>query len=116
MKILGCFKVVPDLDLVADEDWRTGGGLAVDTSYVKPVWNCFDEGALEMMLRLSDYGREAESRKLSENAVCAGIFGGDPGLHGGGYPVSAGVHRRGSCKLCKKDTGAGCDHDRDPEF
>ena len=54
MKILGCFKVVPDLDLVAEEDWELKGQLHVDTSYVKPIWNCFDESALEMMLKLSD--------------------------------------------------------------
>ena len=54
MKILGCFKVVPDLDLVAEEDWELEGQLHVDTSYVKPIWNCFDESALEMMLKLSD--------------------------------------------------------------
>lgn len=54
MNILGCFKVVPDLDLVVEEDWDTKGSLHVDTGYAKPVWNCFDEGALEMMLRLSD--------------------------------------------------------------
>ena len=54
MKILGCFKVVPDLDLVAEEDWCANDQFTVDTSYVKPMWNCFDESALEMMLKLSD--------------------------------------------------------------
>lgn len=54
MKILGCFKVVPDLDLIVDEDWAVEGQLQIDAGYVKLVWNCFDEGALEMMLRLSD--------------------------------------------------------------
>lgn len=54
MKILGCFKVVPDLDLVAEEDWKADDQLHVDTGYVKLLWNCFDEGALEMMLKLSD--------------------------------------------------------------
>lgn len=51
MKILGCFKVVPDLDLIVDEDWAVEGQLQIDAGYVKLVWNCFDEGALEMMLR-----------------------------------------------------------------
>lgn len=54
MKILGCFKIVPDLDLIADEDWKADEGLHVDTGYAKLLWNCFDEGALEMMLKLSD--------------------------------------------------------------
>ena len=54
MKILGCFKIVPDLDLIAQEDWIADGQLQVDTGYAKLLWNCFDEGALEMMLKLSD--------------------------------------------------------------
>ena len=54
MKILGCFKIVPDLELVADEDWTSNEKLEIDTSYVKIQWNCFDESALEMMLKLSD--------------------------------------------------------------
>lgn len=54
MKVLGCFKVVPDLDLIVDEDWTVKEQLQIDTGYVKLVWNCFDESALEMMLRLSD--------------------------------------------------------------
>lgn len=54
MKILGCFKIVPDLELVAQEDWAPDAGLHIDTSYVKIQWNCFDESALEMMLKLSD--------------------------------------------------------------
>lgn len=54
MKILGCFKIVPDLDLIAQEDWTADGQLQVDTGYAKLMWNCFDEGALEMMLKLSD--------------------------------------------------------------
>ena len=54
MKILACFKIVPDLDLVAEEDWKAEEELRVDTGYVRPIWNCFDESALEMMLKLSD--------------------------------------------------------------
>jgi electron transfer flavoprotein beta subunit len=55
MKILVCFKVVPDLDLVPDEDWIADSNLKVDVSFVKSILNCFDESALEMALRLSDY-------------------------------------------------------------
>ena len=54
MKILGCFKVVPDYDLVAEEDWKPDEQFHIDTGYVKLLWNCYDEGALEMMLKLSD--------------------------------------------------------------
>lgn len=54
MRILGCFKVVSDYDLVADEDWIPDEQLHIDTGYVKLLWNCYDEGALELMLKLSD--------------------------------------------------------------
>ncbi|MFR1053026.1 MAG: hypothetical protein ACLSFB_00470 [[Clostridium] scindens] len=55
MKILGCFKIVPDLDFIAQEDWMADGQFQVDTSYAKLLWNCFDEGALEMMLNFLIY-------------------------------------------------------------
>lgn len=55
MKILGCFKVVPDLEQISENDWTVNERLEIDTGYVKPVWNCFDESALEMMLKLSDF-------------------------------------------------------------
>lgn len=58
IKLLGCFKIVPDLELLAEEDWTADDSNRVDTSFVKTAWNCFDEGALEMMLKLSD---QAES-------------------------------------------------------
>lgn len=54
MRLLGLFKVVPDLDFIAEEDWMADERLQVDTSYAKLSWNCFDEGMLEMMLKLSD--------------------------------------------------------------
>ncbi len=54
MRILGCFKAVPALDLLREEDWVADDSLRVDTEYVKLEWNCFDEGALEMMRKLSD--------------------------------------------------------------
>lgn len=54
MRLLGCFKAVPALDLLREEDWVADDRQRVDTEYVKLEWNCFDEGALEMMRRLSD--------------------------------------------------------------
>ena len=42
------------MDLVAEEDWKAEDELRVDTGYVRPIWNCFDESVLEMMLKLSD--------------------------------------------------------------
>lgn len=58
LKLLGLFRVVPDLDAVADEDWKTGKALSADTDYAKPVLNCYDESALELMLRCSDRMKE----------------------------------------------------------
>ena len=40
--------------MLLDEDWICDENLFIDTSYVKTIWNCFDESALEMMLKLSD--------------------------------------------------------------
>ena len=54
MKILACLKIVPDLDMIAQEDWVADAQLQVDVNYGKLMWNCFEEGALEMMLKLSD--------------------------------------------------------------
>ena len=71
MKILGCFKVVPDLDLIAEEDWIADEKLQVDISYAKLLWNCFDEGALEMMLKLSDLS-EGFDVVYELNALTAG--------------------------------------------
>ncbi|MCG8552976.1 MAG: electron transfer flavoprotein subunit beta/FixA family protein, partial [Desulfobacterales bacterium] len=55
MNILVCFKVVPDLDMLSDDDWTADSNLRVDVSFVKKILNCFDESALEMTLKLSDY-------------------------------------------------------------
>lgn len=54
MRLLGCFKAVPAFDLLTDEDWASDSRQRIDTEYVKLEWNCFDEGALEMMRRLSE--------------------------------------------------------------
>lgn len=55
MKLLGCVKIVPDLEMLSNEDWVTDDTQYVDTSFVKTDWNCYDESGLEMMLKLSDY-------------------------------------------------------------
>ncbi|PAB60089.1 electron transfer flavoprotein subunit beta/FixA family protein [Anaeromicrobium sediminis] len=55
MKILVCFKVVPDLEMLSHEDWIADSDLNIDVSFVKNMLNCFDESALEMALKLSDH-------------------------------------------------------------
>jgi len=54
MNILNCFKVVSDLDLLGEGDWIADEQNNVDVSFVRTGWNCFDESALEMLLKLSD--------------------------------------------------------------
>lgn len=55
MKILCCFKIVPDLEMLPEQEWyKASITNNVDTSLVRNVWNCFDESALEMTLKLSD--------------------------------------------------------------
>lgn len=61
MKFLVCFKIIPDLDQMSSDDYAADERMHVDTSYVRTMWNCFDESALEFGLRLSD---EAESLNL----------------------------------------------------
>lgn len=53
MRVLSCFKVVPNLEMLNEEDWQVVD-YAIDTSFAKKELNCFDESALEMALKLSD--------------------------------------------------------------
>ena len=52
IKILGSFKIVPNLDAVQAQEWETAQ-QHICFDYVKTDWNCFDESALEMILRFS---------------------------------------------------------------
>ncbi|WP_213995958.1 electron transfer flavoprotein subunit beta/FixA family protein [Tepidanaerobacter syntrophicus] len=54
MNILICFKVVPDLNMLSDEDWIVNANLEVDVSFARVILNCFDESAIEMGLKLRD--------------------------------------------------------------
>ncbi|MCD7830113.1 MAG: electron transfer flavoprotein subunit beta/FixA family protein [Clostridiales bacterium] len=54
MEILGCFKPVPDLELLSAADWTADSDLQVETAFVRTVWNCFDESGLELMLRAAE--------------------------------------------------------------
>ena len=61
MKLLVCFKIIPDLDQMSAKDYEADVRMQVNTSYVRTMWNCFDESGLEFGLRLSD---EAEGLNL----------------------------------------------------
>ena len=54
MNILVCFKTVPDVELLTDEDWVIDKNLQIDTSFLKSTLNSYDESALEIALTLSD--------------------------------------------------------------
>ena len=54
MKILCCFKIVPDIEAISEDLWQNATNEILDTTYCKKIWNCFDESALEMILKLSD--------------------------------------------------------------
>ncbi|MAT44939.1 MAG: hypothetical protein CL609_21615 [Anaerolineaceae bacterium] len=70
MKVLTCFKVVPDLTLLTDEDWQVVNNQ-VDVGFVKNDWNPFDESALEMTLKLSELS-ESLSGSMELTAVSVG--------------------------------------------
>lgn len=54
MNILNCFKIVPDLDMLPESGWIPDDRNYIDVSYLRTLWNCFDESALAIALRLSD--------------------------------------------------------------
>lgn len=52
MVICVCFKILPDFEDLDPAEWEDPGRL--DFSFVKKVYGCFDEAALETALRLRD--------------------------------------------------------------
>ena len=54
MNILACFKTVPEVEMLTDEDWVIDKKLQIDTSFLKPTLNSYDESSLEIALTLSD--------------------------------------------------------------
>ncbi|MDR2158596.1 MAG: hypothetical protein LBP23_00855 [Treponema sp.] len=69
MKIAVCFKVVPDFDQMIEADWDNFSPSA-DPEYVRRVFGCFDEGALETALRLRSAWEEG-GEKTECTAVTA---------------------------------------------
>ena len=58
MEIAVCFKIVPDYEDVIPADWEDMEHL--DFSFVKKIYGCYDEAALETALRLKDALIEAK--------------------------------------------------------
>lgn len=53
MKILIGFSIEPDIEKLIGDDWLVENGLEIDTSFLKPILNGYDESALEMALKLA---------------------------------------------------------------
>lgn len=73
MKVGVCFKIVPDFEELPAEEWKDVEHL--DFTYVKKMYGCFDEAALEMALRMKD-GAKAAGVDLETVAVAAGVNSG----------------------------------------
>ena len=54
VRVLVAFKVTPDLEALRDADWAAATERGVETRYVRRILNCFDESALELVLRAAD--------------------------------------------------------------
>ncbi|MCF6248310.1 MAG: hypothetical protein L3J69_13255 [Desulfobacula sp.] len=61
MRTLVCFKTMPDIGLISSRDWKISDDMSVDLRFVKHIFNCFDESALEMALKLSDLTSSTDS-------------------------------------------------------
>ncbi|MCM1988328.1 electron transfer flavoprotein subunit beta/FixA family protein [Oceanirhabdus seepicola] len=66
MKIVTCIKQVRDLDIILSKDWVVDeDSKSVNIDYANTIINTYDENALEMMLRLSDYDNNIETIALT---------------------------------------------------
>ena len=73
MKIGVCFKIVPDFEEVPIEEWSSESGP--DFTYVKKMYGCFDEAALETALCLKDSCKQSNI-DVETVAVTAGVSDG----------------------------------------
>ncbi|MFP3156402.1 electron transfer flavoprotein subunit beta/FixA family protein [Lachnospiraceae bacterium ZAX-1] len=98
MNILNCFKIVPDIETMSEEDIRADENLMVDTGFVKSKWNCYDESALEMLLKLSEFS-EGFNVVYELNALTIGT------LQCGSYlkTLYALGYKKGVCISCAQD-------------
>jgi len=72
MNILVCFIAAPELEKLIDEDWVIDKNLQIDTRFLKPTLNSYDESALEIALKLSD---ASEGLKVSVDLTALTIAG-----------------------------------------
>ena len=68
--IIVCFKLIYDYDQVLISDWSHLASQEADISYVRQIYNCFDESALELALRMKDfYAAQGEEIQLTALTV-----------------------------------------------
>jgi electron transfer flavoprotein beta subunit len=60
MNILVCFTTTPEVEMLTDEDWVIDKNLQIDTSFLKPTLDSYDESALEIALTLSDASKNVK--------------------------------------------------------
>ena len=73
MKITVCFKIVPDFEDVHSTEWETLGSL--DFTYIKKIYGCFDEAALETGLRIADELKAAGQPVTTVAVTCGAPAG-----------------------------------------
>jgi len=57
MKILVSFAIEPEIERLVGDDWLVENGLEIDTGFLKPMLNSYDESALAMALKLVQESR-----------------------------------------------------------
>ncbi len=72
MKILVCFKVMPIFDKVLEQDWEVFAPT-IDISYAGMEFNCFDQSALELGLRIKE-SAVVQGHQASCTALTVGAF------------------------------------------
>jgi electron transfer flavoprotein alpha/beta subunit len=78
MDVLVCCKIVPDLDMLAEDDWIIPAHGRIDTAFVRNMINPYDECALELALGLADRSVDGPTVRLAVLSV--GGKGADPAL------------------------------------
>lgn len=58
MRLLVSFKICPNLELLKEEDIIVTEEMGIDTHFLPNIINCYDESALELVLRLRDKKEE----------------------------------------------------------
>lgn len=62
MKIAVCFKALADFTRLSASDWRWDDRYIVDTHFVRNIFNCYEESALEMSLKLAETCKTAQDK------------------------------------------------------